>query len=392
MRILFLSRWFPCPPDNGSKLRVYNLLRALGERHEVTLISFVDPGDVEPVPSQLHPFCRQTMMVPWKRFQPRSWSALAAFFAPRPRSAIATYSPEMERCIRRTLAQLPFDLVIASQQDMGAYGHCFAGLPAMLEEVELGVLHEQYAHARGLWPRLRYRLTWIKHRRYLARLVRSFRACTVVSEKERRLLLEAVPRVPHIEVVPNCVRLADYADVRETPRPGRLIFTGSFRYRPNHEAMLWFLGEVLPRLAQRAPGLQLVITGDHAGHSLPPGGNVLLTGRVADVRPWIASSWASLAPVRTGGGTRLKILEAMSLGTPVIATSKGAEGIEAEPGRHLLVADTPDEYADAVARILADPHLRSELARHALDLVAERYDCAATLPRFLELAERVART
>lgn len=392
MRILFLSRWFPSPPDNGSKLRVYNLLRGLAERHEVTLISFADPGDVDPNPSELRRFCRLTTIVPWKPFEPRSRSARAALMALRPRSAVATYSTEMEHRIRAALASHRFDLVIASQQDMAAYGRCLAGLPALLEEVELGVLHEQYAHAPGWWPRLRYRLTWIKHRKYLGRLLRFFRACTVVSEAERRLLLAAVPRVPHVEIVPNCVRLADYADVRATPEPGRLIFTGSFRYRPNHDAMLWFLGEVYPALTRRFSGIRLVITGDHAGRPLPPADNVLLTGRVADVRPWIASSWASLAPIRTGGGTRLKILEAMSLGTPVIATSKGVEGIDAQHGRHLLVADSPAEYAAAVAAVLEDPRLRSALTRRALDLVAARYDWAVVLPRFLDLVERVART
>lgn len=392
MRILFLSRWFPCPPDNGSKLRVYNLLRGLAERHEVTLISFADPGEVASSPSELNGFCRQTTAVPWKPFEPRSRSARAALLAFRPRSAVATYSLEMERRIREALARHPIDLVIASQQDMAAYGKCFAGLPALLEEVELGVLYEQYTRARGWWPRLRYRLTWIKHRRYLARLLRFFRACTVVSETERRLVLGAVPRAPHVEIIPNCVRLADYAHVRETPEPGRLIFTGSFRYPPNHDAMLWFLGEVFPKLASRVPRLRLVITGDHAGRPLPRAENVTLTGRVADVRPWIASSWASLAPIRIGGGTRLKILEAMSLGTPVIATSKGIEGIDAQHGRHLLVADSPDEYAAAAADILEDPRLRSTLARRAFDLVAERYDWAVVLPRFLELVERVART
>lgn len=392
MRILFLSRWFPSPPDNGSKLRVYNLLRGLGERHEVTLITFVDPGDVDPDPSELDAFCRRTTIVPWKPFEPRSRSARAALFALRPRSAVATYSAEMERRIREALVRHRFDLVIASQQDMAAYGQCFAGLPALLEEVELGVLHEQYAHARGWWPRLRYRLTWIKHRRYLGRLLRCFRACTVVSEAERRLLLAAVPRAPHVEIVPNCVRLEDYAHVRATPQRGQLIFTGSFRYQPNHDAMLWFLGEVFPRLVRRISGVRLVITGDHAGRPLPPADNVVLTGRVADVRPWIASSWASLAPIRTGGGTRLKILEAMSLGTPVIATSKGVEGIDARTGYHLLVADSPAEYAAAVAEVLENPTLRAALARRALDLVAEHYDWAVVLPRFLELAERVART
>jgi glycosyltransferase involved in cell wall biosynthesis len=138
------------------------------------------------------------------------------------------------------------------------------------------------------------------------------------------------------------------------------------------------------------PGVGLTITGDHAGLPLPCTNHVSLAGVVDDVRPLIASASVSLAPIRVGGGTRLKILEAMALRAPVVATSKGAEGLDVRDGEHLLIADTPEAFADATIRLLKEPGLRERLADNAYQLVREHYDWAVVMPRFLHLVERVA--
>jgi glycosyltransferase involved in cell wall biosynthesis len=154
--------------------------------------------------------------------------------------------------------------------------------------------------------------------------------------------------------------------------------------------MTWFLQEVYPRIRAQAPDVSLTITGDHAGLPLPPADHVTLTGFVDDVRPLIAAAWVSLVPLRVGGGTRLKILEAMALGTPVVATSKGAEGLDAQHGEHLLIANGPEAFAESVIRLLQEPGLRRRMADNAYQLVQEKYDMAALMPRFLDLVERVA--
>jgi len=389
MRILFLSQWYPYPPNNGSKLRIYNLLRGLARQHEVTLLSFADQPEVEPNAPEIQALCREVQVVPWKPFEAQSWRARLGFFSLTPRSVIDTFSPEMKQRIEQTLAARDYDLVIASELGAAGYGPYFQGLAALFEEVEVGVLYERFAHASSAWSRFRHGLTWAKQRRYLARLLRYFRACTVASEAERQLVSRAAPAYKSIEVIPNCINLADYKDVHETPQPNSLIFTGPFRYFANHDAMTWFLQEVYPRVQAQAPEVSLTITGDHANLPLPPAENVTLTGFVAEVRPLVASAWASLAPMRVGGGTRLKILEAMALGTPVVATSKGAEGLDVQPGEHLLIADTAEAFAAAVLRLLQEPGLRQRLADKAYQVVCEKYDWAATMPRFLGLVERM---
>jgi glycosyltransferase involved in cell wall biosynthesis len=392
MRILFLSGWYPYPPNNGSKLRILSLLRGLAQHHEVTLLSFADQPDVDPEASEVCSLCCDVQVLPRRTFNPRSWRARLGFLSPTPRSVIDTFSKEMAQRIGQAVSLSDSDLVVASQLGMAGYGRHFQGLPALFEEVEVGLPYQQFAQAASAWRRARNGLTWAKHRAYLSRLLRCFRACTVVSEQERALLSRAVPGYQAIEVIPNCINLAEYDAVPGSLQTNTLIFTGPFRYFANHDAMTWFLEEVYPRIQAGMPGVRLIITGDHLGLPLPSADNVTLTGFVDDVRPLIASASVSLVPVRVGGGTRLKILEAMALRTPVVATTKGAEGLDAQHGEHLLIADTPEAFAEAVLRLLSDPSLRQRLANNGYQLVCERYDWAAVMPHFLDLVERVARS
>jgi glycosyltransferase involved in cell wall biosynthesis len=159
---------------------------------------------------------------------------------------------------------------------------------------------------------------------------------------------------------------------------------------PNYEAMVWFLGEVYPHVQAQVPEVKLTITGAPAQRRLPPAKNVNQTGFVDDVRPLIARAWGSLVPIHSGGGTRLKILEAMALGTPVVATSKGAEGLDVQAGQHLLIGDTPESFAREVVRLLMEPELRWHLVNNAAQLIREKYDWAVVMPRFLDLVEQVA--
>jgi len=168
---------------------------------------------------------------------------------------------------------------------------------------------------------------------------------------------------------------------------GQLIYTGSFLFPANYEAMKWFVQEIFPKILLQLPETQLLITGDHADLPFPHSHNVKLVGYVDDIKSMVASSRLSIVPLLTGGGTRLKILEAMAIGIPVVATSKGAEGLNAVSGEHLLVADSPDEFADAVIAVLKDDYLYKKLSANGKLLVSENYDWQSVMPRFLKLVE-----
>ncbi|NMB68034.1 MAG: glycosyltransferase [Chloroflexi bacterium] len=390
MRILFLSRWFPYPANNGSKLRIYNLLHGLGCVHAVDLVSFYDPAEGPADLDGLRGICQSVKAVAWREFDPASLSALRGLFGSTPRSVVDTYSPEMSRVVKDALDARPYDLLIASQIDMAPYAVEQAEIPILLEEAEVGVYAQKATRPSSWMGRLRHGLTWWKYRQYLHGLFRNITASTVVSEQEKKLLQSAVSEAHKVTVIPNCMQLQDYAGVTAVPDPGSLIYTGSFRYDVNYEAMLWFVREVFPLILLDHPQAALTITGDPAGKPLPVAKNVTQTGVVADVRPLVAAARVALAPLQTGGGTRLKILEAMALRTPVVSTSKGAEGLDAQPGEHLLVADSPQDFAEAVLRLLQDDDLHRRIAEGGFALVSQKFNWDAVLPGFLRLVEDAA--
>lgn len=388
MRILFLSRWFPYPPHNGSKLRVYHLLRGLVTAHEVTLVSFFEQGDIFSDSLEIKTL-REVHLVPWKPFNPSSIRSRLGYLNPKPRSMIDSFSPQMSQTIQKILHAEDYDLVIASQIGTAAYSREFRGLPALFEELEIGLLYEHSEDSISAIQGLRNKLTWLKHQSYLKHLIRDFCACTVVSNHEKHILKHAIPNYHNIHIIPNCIHLDDYQEIPHQLAPSSLIFTGSFRYRPNYEAMVWFVGDVLPHIQQSLPDMRLIITGDHAGLPLPKAKNVILTGFVNDVRPLVAGSLVSLAPLLSGGGTRLKILEAMALGTPVVATTKGAQGLDVEDGENILIADTAGRFAEAVQSVVTNPGIRQRMVTNAHQLVREKYNWDVVLPYFLKLVEKL---
>ncbi len=391
MRILFLSRWLPYPADNGSKIRIHSILKGLAERHAVTLFSFGSPAeDWDRAKDRLRQICQEVQIVPWTPFRPRSFRSLLGLATPTPRSLLNTYSKQMAGLIRDRIAAGGVDLVIASQIDTSVYRPLFGNLPSILEEVEIGVLRDNYLNARSTIERLRLRLTWEKFRRYVVRQVESFDRSTVVSEKEQGLLQAGLSDGTKIEIIPNFITVADYSEEQRLAEPGTLVFTGQFTYSPNYEAMCWFLSAVFPLILKSLPDTRLVITGDNHHHKLPMQPNIELTGYVEDVRPIVSRAAVCLAPYLTGGGTRLKVLEAMAMGKPVVATSKGVEGLDLEADRQVLIADTPQGFAAKVVRALREPAFARKIAEAAGQAVRERYDAPVVLPKLLRLVETTA--
>jgi sugar transferase (PEP-CTERM/EpsH1 system associated) len=389
MRVLFVSQWFPYPPIHGSKQRVYHLLRALAERHQVLLLSFADHPSMEPTATEIRALCTDIEVVPWQSYQPWSARALLGLVARTPRSILATYSTRMAQCIRRHCTTGDYAVVVASQLSAASYHGCFHGVPALFDEVELGVFHDLFQNAPRATSRWRHWLTWIKLRRYVARVLREMRACTVVSTRERTLLRRAVPTAPRVEVIPNGTSMPPADTARRVCEEGTLVFTGALSYAANYDAMRWFLDAVYPTIKAQRPTARLTITGENGGHQLCTDG-VVQIGHVPDVRPIVSGAAVSIAPIVWGGGTRLKVLEAMAVGTPVVATTKAVEGLDVVDGEHALIADDPKGFARHTLTLLGDRALRQRLADNARRLVADRYDWDGIGPRFVQLVEEVA--
>ncbi len=396
MKILFLSRWFPYPPDNGSKIRIFNLLKALACQHEIELISFTSNAISPEQLAILGQYCRRIQLAPYRPFQPGRLKALLGFVSTRPRSVIDTFNPDLQRLVEQVSRQDSFDMVIASQIDMAPYALGLPGSVKILEELELTGLFEEFARAGQPFRKLRSGLTWWKLSAYVHRLLSTFDGCTVVSAGELAQVRRVAPGGTSLAVIPNGVDIGHYANSFGRPAIDTLIYAGALTYGPNFDAIKFFLGEILPLIRRERPQVELRITGraeqaQVKNLPLSPNNGVIFTGYLDDIRPAIANSWVSIVPLRIGGGTRLKILESLALGTPVIATCKGAEGLELVPGRDLLIADEPAEFAAAVLHLLQDPDLRATLSHNGRQAVEARHDWRMIGQHFNDFIEQVAR-
>ena len=398
MKLLFISTWFPYPPDNGSRIRAYNLIKALSRKHEVHLVSLLQEDSDPANASELDDICRVVSLHPARWFKPGTLKSLAGFLSTKPRSYLDTFDPSIRAAVVDAIAQVSPDAIVAAQLGAMVYvpprvyvsprpephylrPELVEGRPApvLFEEVEIGSMHRRLA-AQAPLKRIRAALTFAKHCNLVKDLLRRADAFTCVSPGELGAVRRCCSPKMSGTVVPNGVDTHHFTPANHHPEDGALLYNGALTFGANLDAVRYFASEVYPILRVRRPEARLRVTGrvdgvDLTGIADCPG--VELTGYVKDIREVLSRSAACIVPLRQGGGSRLKILEAMAAGAPVVSTSVGAEGLDVEPGRHLLIADTPEEFADAVTRVLTDPDLASRLSAEARDLVERRYDWSA---------------
>jgi len=374
------------------------MLCHLGRTHEVTLLTFSDdPLRDQERRTELLRYCREVVLIPLPGNARDIFSAMRGYLSPVPRSVLSNYSQPMASAIQQMSTDHSFDLVIGSQIGMAPYALLAKAPLRVLEEVEISGFIDRLRKIKPLLTKGRFWLTCQKHFRFVAKLVRQFSSCTVVSEREKRELLRLVPDYANVAIIPNGIQLTDYQRTYGEPVPNSLIYSGSLSYSANLDAVEYFLETIFPAVLRQRPETRLYLTGKQDARVI----NALLSGRgeiksaivftgyLEDVRPLIAQSWASIVPLRQGGGTRLKILEAFALGTPVVSTRKGCEGLALKAGRDLLVADTPSEFKEAVLRILGDRGLRNQLGTDGRRAV-KRYDWARLGPQFEKFLEQTA--
>jgi polysaccharide biosynthesis protein PslH len=398
MRVLFLTPYVPFPPDEGGRIRVYELLRVLVHRHEVDVLTLsegsrLERDAVQELRSQGLPteevVLRQSRPATLREALRTGRSLLWARFA----------SPEFADAMVARGRAGSYDVIQCEFAYMGQYARLRDHLPAprwVLDEhnIEFDVAKQLVRLAdgvRGAPYRLYGRRETALRRREELEACRAVDHVLTVSERDRRVLADAAPDVDS-SVVPNGVDVDRFHPVAPSPGAPGAVFVGKLDYRPNLDAVVWFCDEVLDRVRSEIPGFTFTIVGAASSAAARRLGNragVLLAGRVPEVGPHLERASVVVVPIRAGGGTRLKVLEAMASGCAIVSTSVGCEGLEVTAGHHLAVADSSAEFAREVVRLIHTPSAREKLGRSGRELVQERYAWSGIATRLEGLYSRL---
>lgn len=382
MKILYVTPFLRVPPDFGLAIRDYHLLRNLSKDHRVTL-AFVETPEQGAIANwakeenisliSLGEYPLQTQSRTRFPVLKRLWGRIPG--------AMARIQPQLlAQTLSLMLSQADYDVVILDTQ-------LIAQVALYLPKFQIptvGVLLDTYSlYSRRLFEQASWRpykiVYGIEHLKmlwYEQKIIERFSHLIVVSETDATWVSKHAPHV-QVSVIPNGVDTAFYHPSSVTHETPNLIFVGNMAYAPNQDGFFYFVREILPYVHAKYPELVFTAVG------LYPSGDmrqlaaqdprIRVTGQVADVRPYYNSADVVVVPLRFGSGTKLKILEAMSMGVPVVTTNIGLEGIDASPGKHVLCEDSPLQFAQAIIRLLSSPSESARITANARDFVL-RYD------------------
>ena len=389
MRILFFSPRVFWPADSGARIRDHYLLRALASRASLTFLGICLPEEVNSLPQlknglNLPP--EAIRLVP-QRARYSAWKLLRGFIGPTPLSILNYYDEKVGGELQRLLQERSFDIVQIEGIHLAGYLPIIRSSPSRplvicdWHDVESDRMARYSEHAPNWLQEVYARRTTGLLRSAERKLLAQCDAHVMVSDRDLQLLRGMVPQI-RAQVIENGVDVGLYTAPPDSAEEAStcVVFVGSMDFHPNIDAATYFAREVWPKIHTQAPGLQFVIVGSRpvaAVRELAKLPGVVVTGTVEDVRPYYRKALLAVAPLRIAGGTRLKILEAMAAGVPVVATRIGAEGLEIKSEQDFLLGDTPDEIASAVSRLYSSPALRRQLSTRGRELVTARYDWAA---------------
>lgn len=390
MHILWVKVGGLLPLNTGGRLRSFHILSELSRKHQVTLFTTHGPNDDPAALAARLPHCREIVSIPYdvpKRGTARFAAALLrSWLSSLPVDLAKVCVGPLRRQVGHLLRGHTVDLCVAD---------FLAALPNIPRDTDLPLVLFAHNAEHMIWKRLweienrAWRrallgIEWRKMRRYEAQACRRASLTIAVSEVDRARLAANAPGAV-VRSVPTGVDTSFFTRNGSREAPASLVFTGSMDWYPNEEAALHFVSAVLPRIRREVPEASLTIVGRNPTSRLWAAmaeAGVRLTGTVDDVRPYVAEAAVCVVPLRVGGGTRLKIFEALAMGKAVVSTAVGAEGLPLVPGQHYLRADEPDDFARAVVSLLRDPARRQALGAAGHRLVKERYSWTQVAKEF----------
>jgi glycosyltransferase involved in cell wall biosynthesis len=410
MHILFLTQILPFPPTSGPKVKTWHVLRYLSQQgYKITLASFVRPEEL-PYVEKMHEVCAAVHTVPVHRSRVSDIRYfLRSLITGRPFLVERDDLSAMRSLVKRVVNSEQVDVIHADQLTMTQFAfplHLNGGKkPALVFDAHNAVwtITERMKENAPFYLKPPLWLETKRIKRFEGRIVLDFEATLAVTEPDRLSLLEAVhaytgnreSKFRPISVIPIAVDTHQIQPVAREMDSRNILTMGTLYYPPNADGIRWFAQEVLPLIRQQRPNVTLTIVGknppqDFVRMADDPRSGVTVTGFVEDLDPYFAKSALMVIPVRAGGGMRVRILEAFARAMPVVTTTVGLEGIQAEPGEDVLVSDNPIDFARSVIELLQNRELEGKLSRNGRQLVEQKYDWQVVLENLNQTYQRLA--
>ncbi len=402
MKILFLSQIVPYPPKGGALQRGYNLIREIHKYNKIYLMAFIHPevlnNDTLIADSrrELEKFCERIEYFPlWpKKSKYHTYAGvLFSLFSKRPFCVFAYRSSSFKKCFLEIMRTEKIDLVHVDTIGLAQFNNETIHVSKVLTHHNIeSILMKRRAEVEAN-PLARLYLSQEAKKLETYELQESpkFDANIMVSDIDKEELKKRVPDIK-TAVIPNGVD-TDYFHVQQTEGLPSLIYAGGMNMFANKDAVMYFLKEIWPRIKAERPDINFFAIGQDPPQDLLEIGrndsNVHVTGYVDDVRPYIAKASVYVVPLRVGGGTRLKILDAMAMGKAIVSTSIGCEGINVKKGENILVADNPSEFANIVLELIDNPDRAKKLGEAARRLVESRYSWEIIGRKLQEVYEEI---
>ncbi len=374
MKILFLTSRFPFPPIGGDKLRFFNILKYLSKNHEASILCFSDKKLPPEILSEYKDFFFEIEVI----ILPKIISyinCILGLLKGNPLQISYYKSKKMEDLVREKLAHNKFDVIFVHLIRMAEYAKNYK-IYKILDMTDAQSLNYTRAmpYTTGKWSVIhRFEKELVLN--YEKHIWRYFDKTFVVSPVDKEYLIGLDSNI-NVEVLPNGVDLDKYSFKQNNSETKQICFVGTMKYFPNIDAVVWFCREIFPIIKKEIPETKFYIVGTEPSRrvrELAKIKDVYVTGEVPNVNEYVWNSAVSIAPIRVGAGIQNKILESMALGTPVVTTSIGLEGIDAVPEKHILVADKPDEFARQVIRLIQNKEMCIKIATEARKLIEDKY-------------------
>ena len=382
MNILIISAFLPYPPNQGGKIRVFNLIKYLSRYNRVSLacLSSEKVEDYGP----LSDFCEKIVCV--ERPDRRIRDLVTFLLGKAPFNYVRYSSKEFRSALSELCRTHPFDVVQVEMPMLWQYADTLADLPMVLDahNIEYEIVSDLRTASSNPFKKALYELEKKRLRKREEGAWEECRLCFTVSDKERATIVTRIGDSKKVVTVPNGVDLEKFVFQPKKERNRRILFLGGMDWAPNLDAAQYFLEEIYPRIHESMPDAEVDFVGKDLWKikDLIRSANIQQHENVPDVLPWFQKADVLAVPLRQGAGTRIKIIEAMAAGLPVVTTSKGCEGIDVIHGKHLLVADTTEEFANEIIRLIENDSLAVQLTREARHLVEAKYSwemAAATI-------------